>query len=336
MTARRPTEPADASKRHLPVPSRSDLLQLVRLMPLGLISWLLPISWLWPISCAIGGMTRLWKRRSHPTDLLISRTFRTRLSAAESAAIAARWRNRMREQSMLMLALLPPWRRWQPAIRWHGMEHLTRALELGSGAILWMTGVYTTPILHIALRRAGIAHCVLARPEHGFSTSPFFIRFINPFWIKVEARYLAERILITDDDPGRALLFTGERLKSNRAICIALGRQAWKLVPAPFRDVELQVPTGPINLAHTFGATLLPVFVFRADDGCYEITVEPPLPTDPAADLDYRAIAQNFATLLEPLALRHPDQFGWETVGLVATPQAPKGPRREPGPRSSS
>ena len=242
----------------------------------------------------------------------------------------------MREQSMLMLALLPPWRRWQPSIRWHGMEHLTRALELGSGAILWMAGAYTTPILHIALRRAGIAHCALARPEHGFSASPFFIRFINRFWTQVEARYLTERILITDDDPGSALLVVGERLKSNKAVCIALGRQAWKLVPAPFLDVELQVPTGPIDLARTFGATLLPVFTFRADDDGYEITVEPPLHTEPGATVDYRAIARDYATLLEPLVLRHPDQFGWENVALAPAPQELIAPPVEPGPRSNS
>jgi lauroyl/myristoyl acyltransferase len=212
-----------------------------------------------------------------------------------------------------ILGLNRPWRSWRPDIRLNGEAHLQKALESGHGTILWvLETAFSTLIVKMALHNLGYQACQLSRPGHGFSTSSFGIRFLNPIWTRVENRFIAERILIVGENAAEALTALRARLAENRIVIITVAPLAYKFAEVPFFHAQLQLPAGPVRLALTTGAALLPVFAFTTDNGGFEVSIEEPLyPGDRTASVEN--IAAAFAKRLEPFILEHPDQWtGWD------------------------
>ena len=112
--------------------------------------------------------------------------------------------------------------------------------------ILWVGGfAHHQLITLMALRQADFAVHQLTRPEHGFSTSLFGIRWLNRLWTRIERRFIAERVVILNNDAGPALQLLRQRLGANGIVWI------------------------------TSHAALLPVFtIFGANDGSYDVTIE--------------------------------------------------------------
>ena len=225
----------------------------------------------------------------------------------------------MREAQLVVLALNRPGRRWQPSVRWHGLDHLRSALEQGSGAILWVGGFAHSQIIALmALHQADFVVHQLSRPEHGFSTSPFGVRWLNRLWTRIERRFIAERIVILKNDAGPALQLLRQRLGANGIVWIAVTPEARRTLDVPFLGGTIRLPTGPLHLARTSHAALLPVFTIRANDGSYDVTIERRLDVD--TDITYASAARSYVAMLEPHVTAHPDQWGgWETVMVVPT-----------------
>jgi hypothetical protein len=179
---------------------------------------------------------------------------------------------------------------------------------------LWVGGfAHHQLITLMALRQADFAVHQLTRPEHGFSTSLFGIRWLNRLWTRIERRFIAERVVILNNDAGPALQLLRRRLGANSIVWIAIGPEARRTLDVPFLGATIRLPTGPLHLARTSHAALLPVFIIRANDGSYDVTIERRLDVD--TDISYSSAARSYVVMLEPYVTAHPEQWGgWETL----------------------
>jgi lauroyl/myristoyl acyltransferase len=242
------------------------------------------------------------------------------VSLPQAQQLFQQWQTRSLELAMQILALHRPGRRWRPVIELEGLDNLTAALGRGKGAILWNSDfVYRILVLHTALRRVGLSAAHLVRPEHGFSVSPFAIRFLNPLWVAIENQLIAERVTIENNDASNALRILRDRLARNGIVTITVSETGRRTLDAKFFHGSIRVATGPVHLARTSGAPLLPVFAVRNDNGAYKISIGQPLDANDTSEPLYSAAIRAYAAMLEPYVLKHPDQWnGWIALGRLA------------------
>ena len=171
-------------------------------------------------------------------------------------------------------------RGWQPECTIVGGEHLSRALALGRGAILWVTPfAYASIATKATLHRHGLPLTHLSRWEHGPSKTRWGVAWLNPIQRLAEDRFLRERVTIGEGrDPLAALRRLGICLAENRVVSITLGEEASSTVDVPFLAGTLKVPLGPIKLALRTGAPLLPTHTVGIGPAQFETTIEPALP----------------------------------------------------------
>ena len=185
-----------------------DALQLCKIFVLTLMAWCVPPQFWRKVAFAtgwIGQKDKCWS----VYNAILGQTH----SKSEIAAISARRHSYSRELKLQILGLNGPWRCWHPDVYLNGEAHLRSALESGRGVILWVLETsFSTLMAKIALHNSGYRACQLSRPGHGFSSTPFGIRFLNPIWTRVEDRYIAERILIVGRDSRRRFrnFYTGD------------------------------------------------------------------------------------------------------------------------------
>ncbi len=284
-----------------------DVLQLVKILVLGAIAWCVPPRFWRKIAL---GTARIGQRDNcWPVyDAILGQKY----SNAEVSHISKRRRSYTRELTIQILGLNCPWRAWRPDIRLNGEVNLQKALEGGRGVILWVTEtVFSTLIVKMALDRAGYHVCQLSRPGHGFSLSTFGFRYLNPIWTGVEDRFIAERVLITGETAAEALTVLRTRLGANGVVSITVAPLAHKFAEVPFFQGQLQLPTGPVRLALTTGAVLLPVFAFTKQNGGFEVSIDQAI-YPASGDRKAADIIAVYARRLEPFVLAHPDQWtGW-------------------------
>jgi len=188
-------------------------------------------------------------------------------------------RERRAEEFMAHLHILASRRNkgWQPKVLVIGLENLTKALDLGHGAILWVNNfTHFSLVTKKALSDAGFDVTHLSRAGHGFSPTPFARRFLNPIWCEVENRYLSERVIICDDDTNIAACMQAldASLRQNGIVSITVGPWAKTLFEIPFLAGRLRLPYGPSNIALKTKAQLLPVFTLRKSSGEFEVHIE--------------------------------------------------------------
>jgi lauroyl/myristoyl acyltransferase len=193
-----------------------------------------------------------------------------------------------------------------------GMAVVEEAVANGAGAILWV-GRFTwaSIITKMGLAGAGLAVTHLSRPTHGFATSPFAIRRLNPIWTRIEERFLHERIVMEAGAETAALRTLRERLEANRVVSISVGHEGARVVTVPFLGGTLQLATGPASLAAASGAPLLPVFTVAEGDLGFRVEIERPLevPADEAREDREQRVAEGYAARLEPWVRRFPGQW---------------------------
>jgi Bacterial lipid A biosynthesis acyltransferase len=287
--------------------TKGDFLQTVKIAALAALAWTTPPS-LWRKAAAA-------TLRLRPIDrnLLLYRVLEAASGPIELAAFDDLRRNYSREAKLQILGLNGPWRSWSPDVVLQGESNLRKALGNGKGAILWVAeSVFGTLILKMALKQANYHACQLSRPTHGFSVSPFGIRFLNPLWIRVEDRFIGERVFIEGQDAARAMPILRDRLAANGVVIISLGPEAKRFVEVPFFRHHIRLPTGPMRLAQSTGAALLPTFSRTVGTGRFEVSIESALELSGGPDA-YERIATAFAEHLERYVRANPEQWiGWE------------------------
>jgi lauroyl/myristoyl acyltransferase len=294
-----------------------DYIEAAKLLVLGTVSWLLPVKWMWPVSRFIGRAT-IASTSTSPAAKFVSGLLAAYDGSQSAPDIYKHYQHHMRQARLVALALNRPSRRWRANVRWHGLQHLKVALDEGAGAILWVSDFAHCQIVTLmALHQAGFAVYKLSRPEHGFATSPFGVRWFNPLWNRVEKRFIAKRVVILNNDAGPALQLLRERLHRNDVVWITIGLEARRTLQVNFLKGAIRLPTGPLHLARTSRAALLSVFTIRAADGTFDLTIERPLDVD--TDITYVGAARAYARSLEAFVTANPEQWsGWET--LVVAP----------------
>lgn len=214
------------------------------------------------------------------------------------------------DQALVLRAvLIPPWRR---RVRLVGLEHLEQVLSEHKGAILWVhTCVSSNVAVKQALAEAGYPLVHLSRPSHGFSSSRFGVRIMSPIMRRSENRYLGERVVINAGNSVGPLRQLRRRLAENRVVSITVTRTAARLDSVPFLDGILRLPRGPVELATSTGAGLLPVFT-SGDPAQPEVRIGAPLPVAGTRAGTVKDCEEAIARSLEEQVLRYPQCWtGW-------------------------
>jgi lauroyl/myristoyl acyltransferase len=309
------------SEKVPPLIVAKDLLEIVRIPFLAVISWMVPERH-WDFIArgfaSLGALMQIGQTRSR--ELRHKRRFGDRIAHSSSSTLETAASAHYLVARMQGFGDYRPGG-WRPEIEVNGTDHIEAALEKGHGAVLWVTPfIYSDLLTKIGLHKAGYRVSHLTRPRHGFTRSMFGIRVLNPIWTRIEDRYLAERVRIGDTSlPGSALDTLRDRLSENQVVSITVGWRAHKTAQVAFMGGKLRLATGPVHLARTSEAALLPVFSVRTETGKFAINIESSLiqSTDGNADGSYQAIVQQYAKMLERYMLEYPSQWGKSWVRKV-------------------
>jgi lauroyl/myristoyl acyltransferase len=226
------------------------------------------------------------------------------------------WANRYEDRFHYLKSCQPGG--WEPEIEIAGAEHITAALKRGRG-IVFLGGTFSFNhlISKMALSRLGLQISHFARPTHGFSDTNFGIRYINAICRVVEDRYLGERLITEVSATRETLGLMRARLMDNRCVSFTVGDQGRRTATARFLNARLVLATGPLAMAWATGATVLPVFTLRKEQGRFEVTIGEPIALMENADgeADYEAAVQTYADMVMPYVLSDPGQWrGWRYI----------------------
>ena len=202
--------------------------------------------------------------------------------------------------------------RWVPDISIEGEAYLETALSAGRGAILWDGHFYFASLItKMGLYRKGYRLHHMSRREHGFSPTHFGIRLLNPVRTSIEARYLADRVVMSEDNPGAILDDLAHRLAGNEVVSITVRGDSNRPVEAPFLDGAVLIAPGAPVLAWNSQSALLPVFTKRIDNFRYRVRISPPINVlDNTTRRDaVVSAAQEYARRLEAEVIEHPGQW---------------------------
>ena len=275
------------------------------------VGWIVPEPLWLPLTRTIGRIETRWRlpglgEVSLPFDESLAR------SAGCSARSLAVERIATGHASRLYaLREYLPWRR-HALIQVNGADHITRALDGHAGAILWIGRfTYASIITKMGLHEAGFLVSHLSRPSHGFGTSAFAVRRLNPIWTRIEERFLRERILMEPGSETRALRTLRRRLADNGLISISVGGEGARTVDVSLFGRALRLATGPVSLAVASRAPLLPVFTIREDSGRFLIEIDASLhiPQDGTRERREQLVAEEYAGRLEPWVREYPGQW---------------------------
>ena len=208
--------------------------------------------------------------------------------------------------------------RWAPIIHVDGYQHIEEALSYGRGAILWDGRfAYGSVVTKKGLGRLGVRPHHLSRPSHVDMGSLYARKVLSPIFLRVETRNLTERIVLSANSALASshdvatLMALLQQLRANEVVSITVGQRAMQTITIPLFGCRIKLATGPISLALSSGAPLLPIFTVRNAAGEYKVTIERPL--DLAGGGDHRAkieaAAHDYATRLAPYALEYVDQY---------------------------
>ena len=290
---------------------RRDLGLLGSLSSLAVLAWCLPERH-WDGLCRGLARARPWRYRDggSPAYRYVE-ALRPRPAGLTPAACARAHRANVYRERLQLLRCHRPLGR-PPQVRLAGREHLEVALGAGRGAILWIGPfVFSDLLTKIALHDAGVPVSHLSRFVHGFSTTRFGERVLNPLRTAIERRYLAERLVIGREGGVAALRQLAHHLRANRVVSVSAIGMAHQLYRVPFLNGSVQMARGAPSLAIQTGAPLLPVFTGRDPHGRWLTVIEPPLVRrdDWARDEAVSRLLLQYAALLEYYVTRWPDQF---------------------------
>ena len=209
--------------------SISDIGVVIGLPILTTISWLVPAS-CWPGVCRfISGLAMAFQPDRWGERAKIIENWAHGAESDEKPSARALARAAMAveiERSLLMLRLHRPFKRWCD-VTLVGAEHIDAALAKGKGAIIWDSHfALATTGTKIALSRSGYGLHHLSNIYHGYSSTSFGIRALNPIWVAAEMKAIAERVVVAYVNPRPALDALRARLEENSIVSIVVRSEA--------------------------------------------------------------------------------------------------------------
>jgi len=292
-------------------PGVGDVALTLQVATAAVVSWVVPEPLWRPMTRAIGRVTTTTLR---PTSVQPEAPFDDIVAGRIGCAPRNLAIERVATGHMSRLYGLREYRPWRRniSVAVDGAAHLATAIDAGTGAVLWVAGsTFGSLVTKVGLSAAGFHVTHLSRPAHGFGTSDYAARRLNPLWTRVEARFLRERVVMAPGTETGALRSLRRCLAGNGIVSITVGDEGIRTVDATLLGHPWRVATGPVSLAAASGAPLLPVFTVREDSGRFHVVVEEPLRVagDAAREEREQAAAREFASRLEPWVLRYPGQW---------------------------
>lgn len=308
-----------------------DLITVARLSVLALIAWTVPEQSWGPITRSI--KTLGFRRHAYHERQEQERVENIRRVIGDTKGLTAATEVQYQldfsdyQTSMQVLRDYRPGG-WQPILRLRGTEHIEAALNKGRGVILWVSEFASSSLVtKMALHHAGFRVSHLSRPSHGFGggDTRFGMRFLNSIWTRIEEKYLKERVVIDPSGTLGAMKKLRERLHENGIVSITVGVKGRRTVKLTFFRGCLCLATGPLNLALTTKAPLLPVFTIRRTYREFDVTIGPPLDMGVKVEKQesIAAAAQQYTAILESYVREYPGLWlGWGQVSESATSES--------------
>jgi lauroyl/myristoyl acyltransferase len=220
---------------------------------------------------------------------------------------------------------LLPWDRPRTA-RLCGGEHLEAARAAGRGVILWNCGA--GPASRAALRciaGTGLSLLHTWSYDHPFSPSWFARTFLNPFFNRIENRYLEETVIVHENNTIEVMQLLGNHLAAGKAVRMPANAAFSNPYELPLLGGTFYLGLGAPTLALLHDAVLLPTFCLPDGAGGYEMIVEAPLndgSEPPTADAA-RALGRRYTEILEAYLKRHPLMWRNWYLPITWRPGAP-------------
>ncbi len=181
-----------------------------------------------------------------------------------------------------------------------GYEHLTGALERGSGAILALPHVGGWEYAGAWLAGQGSPPTVVVEPVEPPELFDWFVSTRRAFGMTVAQ---------LGPDAGNIVL---RALRHNQPVCLVCDRDlTGDGVEVEFFGETTTLPGGPATLALRTGAPLLPTAVYFRPRGGHHAVVQPPLPSQREGRLrdDVTRVTQALAHRFEELIRAAPEQW---------------------------
>jgi len=287
--------------------------ELLCLIPLALVS---PYAW---FSRIAGNAARFFGalgfgNNNHLAERIAKLTAGSITPNAANGAARRMELERYRDYLHLLRFYRPD--RFAPPIAIEGWTHVEEAERRGHGAIVLADNfIHHNLILSVAFARAGRTLAVASTPTHGFSSSRFGMRVLNPIRLRIEDR-IARRVVLDTDRQIAWMRDLRRTLLGNNAVRFTagdwVGRQC---LETRFLNGCMRLATGGFNLALSTNAALIPqttiwddrIRTFRV---IFEEPIRPPAVGDRKTMI--RAMMQSYLERLEPRVLADPGQWrGW-------------------------
>ena len=327
--------PLPQNGRRRRVFTEKDLLQLILQGVLAATVRLLPPD-AWRRVCAVTSAARAASRRRKYLQIFAARVADVLGPKSEGTApkLFASVQRRLHERQITCIRENTSWP--PPMTEVDGIGHLEASLAAGRGAILWNTpALGDTIVTKRALATAGHPVHQLSVRSHGYSQSPFAIRYLNPRQLAVEDRFLAGRIFFEGENTVRAMREVTRRLGRNAVVMFTNSTFAGRsFVLVPFGEcLFLPLATSPMNLAVRLGVPLHVVSTVETEPFLrYRTTISPDMRFEKAkADAleDDEAVARaalRVRDVLRSTVHEAPDQIRlWDTLTSLpsSTAQTP-------------
>ncbi len=314
----KPREPDISDAPHGPV-SLLDAVLFLGIPMLAVIAHLTP-QWCWPkMTSGLKAFRRIFQtRKSGEIEDRVKYYFRSQLGSISPGAVPSELAaNEIQKNILLMRILFPFDGTVRTVIK--GQEHIEKGLRAGKGVIVWDSHfVFANFMTKVALYRAGYQAAHLSHIRHGFSPTWLGMNLLNRIWVAGEAKYLAERVVVSYGDPKPALDRLAECLGNNSVVTFTVRDSARRPVEVPFLDHILRVAPGAPLLARKTGATLVPAFTLRQSDGSYVTTLQKPIDLSCNSSDTYSALQSavtDYANRLEPFVRSQPGQWDdWNRI----------------------
>jgi KDO2-lipid IV(A) lauroyltransferase len=195
----------------------------------------------------------------------------------------------------------------------HGREHLQRAMEAGTGAVLITGHVGNWEMLNASLGAEGIPMSIAVRQVDDAR--------VDSIASHLRTRQGAE-VVHRGAQAGRRLI---RAVLSNRVVGLLIDQDI-RDIPGtfvPFFGRPAWSPTGAAVIALKTGAPVIPAFIHREGSGRHIATIEAPLPRPHTGDFqsDVEQLTAECTAAVERAIRRHPEQWVWMHRRWKTTPE---------------
>jgi lauroyl/myristoyl acyltransferase len=183
-----------------------------------------------------------------------------------------------------------------------GVEHISKALEKGRGAVILTAHLGHWELGGILLKYLGFKLNVVQQLYDSREQNELLDRNKGIRGIKV----------ISADDPAGFAISAYKALKANELVAIQGDRDPHRSgVPAVFFGKPARFPKGPVLLAMKMDAPLIPAFTIMGDDGRYHPVAEEPIALVSTGDTegDLKKNIVKVAAIFEKYVRSHPEQW---------------------------